>query len=260
MSPPAPPRQLLAVAALSFIATATACQGRIERSKYEGHAEHFIRWAPSDDPALLGRDLVYELGALPAQGQTATAPWPGSYWPTYQDSINYAWSGASTQSAAAKYGRAFGVPDVERRVSETEGILAQSARRSCSTNRQCNAQNDEVCGKRPGDFTSRCIPRWWGSCHAWAPAAILEPELSAAATFNGVTFRVNDMKALLTMAYDKTQYKYVSLRCYEVAARGEIRYDEFGRPTGDGRLHILVYGYEASTYRLTAGPQGGAFL
>ena len=36
-----------------------------------------------------------------------------------------------------------------------------------------NSQLGESCSMREGQTSGRCIPTWWGICHAWAPAAIL---------------------------------------------------------------------------------------
>ncbi|KAJ8509130.1 hypothetical protein ON010_g18799 [Phytophthora cinnamomi] len=43
---------------------------------------------------------------------------------------------------------------------------------------------------------------WFGICHAWAPAAILEAEPNCPVTHNGVTFQPLDIKALISSVYD----------------------------------------------------------
>jgi hypothetical protein len=42
---------------------------------------------------------------------------------------------------------------------------------------------------------------WWGHCHAWAAAAVWEPQPKYAKKVNGVTFRVRDRKGLLVETY-----------------------------------------------------------
>jgi hypothetical protein len=42
---------------------------------------------------------------------------------------------------------------------------------------------------------------WWGHCHAWSAAAVLEPEPLAAGYDAGIYFTVSDLKGLVTEAY-----------------------------------------------------------
>ena len=46
-------------------------------------------WQSQDNPSLFGGNLVLELDALPTEGQAANISWAGSYWPTFEDNINY---------------------------------------------------------------------------------------------------------------------------------------------------------------------------
>jgi hypothetical protein len=224
----------------------------------DGKAE---AWGSADDPKLFSGSLEYSLAALPLTGHATNTPWAGNYWPVYEDSINHKWAGASSEAASTKYGRAFGVTGVEDGVSRYHGIDAQSTRTACTTDSQCNAQIGEACAKREGATSGRCIPTWWGICHAWTPAAILLPEPKHAVTYNGVDFKVQDIKALLTLVHDSTETKFVSLRC-ETDAQGTpgIDYDKYGRPTGassdckdtnPGTYHLLLTNY--------LGKQGASF-
>src|SRR5205085_1356371 len=118
---------------------------------------------------------------------------------------NYRWDGAGTDSAAAKYGKAFGVTGVEDAVSLYHGIDGQKgSRTACTQNSQCNAKIGEECAKRVGQSDGVCIPTWWGICHAWGPAAVLLPEPKFPVTRNGVTFKVNDIKALVDLVHNST--------------------------------------------------------
>lgn len=42
---------------------------------------------------------------------------------------------------------------------------------------------------------------WWGHCHAWAAASVLEPEPTHDVKQGGITFHVGDIKGLLTEAH-----------------------------------------------------------
>ena len=209
------------------------------------------RWGSNDNPNAFAPDLVYELANLPMSGQPATAPWPGSYWPTYQDSINYRWDGASSQSAAKKYELAFGVTGVEDAVSRNYGVDNNASRTECEQDSQCQSNIGETCAKRTGASKGRCIPSWWGLCHGWTPAAILEPEPQHAVELNGVQFKVNDIKALLTLLYTSSSVRFLSSRCSSNAETdsddsNNVVYDPYGRPsaqcrdTNPGTFHVVA--------------------
>ena len=208
------------------------------------------QWTDRDDPNLFADDLEYRLAELPQAGEAENVPWAASYWPVYEDSINTKWNGAASTSAAGKYGEAFGVEDIETKVSASNGIDKYSSRTACTTDAQCDDNLGEACAIREGQDAGYCIPSWWGICHAWAPAAIMEPEPVHPVTRNGVTFEVNDIKALLTISWDATNSKFVSLRCNE--DDDDVEYDGYDRPTGSdaecidtnpGTYHVLLSNY-----------------
>jgi hypothetical protein len=252
-------------AAMALMAGAAGCvedDGKLAESDVKGGPEGKAEaWGANDSPLLFSSSLELRVAELPRNGEATNIPWASSYWPVYEDSINYKWAGASSESASAKYGRAFGVSDVENAVSRYHGIDAQSSRTACTDNSQCNSQIGESCAKRPGQTSGRCIPTWWGICHAWAPASILLPEPKQAVTYNGVEFKVNDIKALLTLVHDRTESRFVSLRCNLDDSANAIVYDKYGRPTGGsssckdtnpGTFHVLMTNY--------LGKQGESFV
>src|SRR5687768_16206917 len=67
-----------------------------------GEAKGEEVWSPGDAPSLFTTTLEYRLDSLPAAGEAATIPWTSSYWPTYQDNVNYNWAGPGTDSPALK--------------------------------------------------------------------------------------------------------------------------------------------------------------
>ncbi|HEY5947169.1 MAG TPA: pre-peptidase C-terminal domain-containing protein [Kofleriaceae bacterium] len=224
----------------------------------DGKAE---AWGSSDTPAMFNANLEYRAAELPRTGEAHNIPWAGNYWPVYEDSINHKWNGSGTKAPSTKYGEAFGVTGVEDGVSRYHGIDAQASRTACTTDSQCNSQLGEACAKREGQTSGRCIPTWWGICHAWGPAAILLPEPKHAVTYNNVEFKVQDIKALLTLVHDRTETKFVSLRCDAVDSQNEITFDKYGRPntngtqcrdTNPGTFHVLMANY--------LGKQGEAFV
>ncbi|KAL4146274.1 hypothetical protein PRNP1_012142 [Phytophthora ramorum] len=129
------------------------------------------------------------------------APWPGSYWPTFQDGINHVWKGGEA-CASEKYAKAYGldVEDFKNKISANNGVDSRKSSSTCSRKSDCASGSE--CAKRDRSSTGYCIPSWYGICHAWAPAALLEQEPKCNVELNGVKFHVMDIKALLTEVYD----------------------------------------------------------
>lgn len=226
--------------------------GPVDVEKTDKGAGKADQWGPADAPTIFTADLKLLVADLPLDGEAANIPWAASYWPVWEDVINHKWDGAASESPAAKYGKAFGVADLENKVSKAHGIDRYSTRTACTTDAQCNDKIGEACAIRSGKTAGYCIPTWWGICHAWAPASILEPEPVHPVTRNGVTFKTNDIKALVELVYNSSTSKFVSLRCDEDDAAEAITYDAYGRPTGDdveckdtnaGTYHVLLTNY-----------------
>ncbi|KAF4321161.1 hypothetical protein G195_005728, partial [Phytophthora kernoviae 00238/432] len=128
--------------------------------------------------AYFGTPMEKTLKNLPTSGVHTPSPWPAPYWPTYQDGINVVWS-QGEPSPAEKYATAFGkdVTEFMDKVSADNGIDSQSKRKKCSSDNDCSTLTDgSKCAIRDGKSSGYCIPTWFGICHAWAPAAILEEE------------------------------------------------------------------------------------
>ncbi|RIK43187.1 MAG: hypothetical protein DCC58_09960 [Chloroflexi bacterium] len=62
---------------------------------------------------------------------------------------------------------------------------------------------------------------WSGHCHAWAAAAIMEPEPQRQ-TIEGITFTQDQVEGLLTEMYNAPAYKYWGTQCDDCNKNGEI--------------------------------------
>ena len=118
--------------------------------------------------------------------------------------------------------------------------------KTCTQDSQCNSSDGEMCARRTGQASGRCIPTWFGICHGWTPASILEPEPRHAVVKNGVTFKVNDLKALASLVHTQSTTKFVSLRCEQSRTNG-MNFDDYGRPIDEscrdsnaGTYHLLL--------------------
>jgi hypothetical protein len=194
-----------------------------------------------------GESMEMRLKKLPTTGVFDPAPWPGPYWPMYQDGINVIWS-LNEPSAAEKYATAFDLDVTEfmNNISSASGIDAESSNTVCTTDDDCTSESsDSVCAIRTDQTSGYCIPTWYGICHAWTPAAILEDEPQCSVTYNGVTFQVLDLKALVTQVYDGADVETVFTG---VRYNGESdSTDEYGRHTnsayrdlGPGFFHVAI--------------------
>ena len=196
-------------------------------------------WGNYDDPKLLDRSFNYVFAELPTSGEAELVPWPGHYWPTFRDSINERWAGPNTASPAEKYGLAFGRDGVEDAVSQAFGVDSLPGP-ACKKNSDCKVKGS-ICARRRGESEGKCAETWFGICHAWAPAAILEREPARPVTYNGVEFAVNDIKALVSLAYTAgLEVRFVSLRCDENDDHQDLDGVDACEDTNAGTFHVVV--------------------
>jgi hypothetical protein len=93
-----------------------------------------------------------------------------------------------------------------------------------------------------GDDGSDGVAGWWGTCHAWAPAALLAPEPQHAVTLNRVTFTPGDIKDLTQNAFDSTRAIMLGGRCNAK----EITHDVAGSANTEcsdvnpGAMHVIM--------------------
>jgi subtilisin-like proprotein convertase family protein len=228
--------------------------GKIRQDCIDKQAPKADRWDARNDPQLFGVDLEYRFAELPLAGRAEQMPWPDTYWPTYADSVNDRWQGQDSYSPLEKYDLAFNdwtppegfdnlIPfsdcgsEFDAEYYEQLGPAARYWSNNKGNKRQRDMWDDEGCEDE--------IESWWGLCHAWVPAAILEPEPARAVTYNGVTFEVSDIKALLMMMYDRSKTRFLGRRCN--LKNEEIERDEYGRieqtecrDTNAGSLYLIV--------------------
>jgi hypothetical protein len=204
-------------------------------------------WDYANDPARLSQRLNYRLTELPMKGKLETpvwrdrypkavgkAPvaWADTYWPTVEGSSNHRWQGSDVKSPLEKYDAAFNaVAGCETQPKELCGETAKAswdeyfkcagpaATWQMKTFQSLYQQIDGVDNDNDGQ-KDECdngddegAQGWWGLCHAWTPAALLEPEPQKSVTYNGVTFDVGDLKALVQTVYDRNEAMMLGGRC-----------------------------------------------
>ncbi|HTJ44987.1 MAG TPA: proprotein convertase P-domain-containing protein [Kofleriaceae bacterium] len=231
-------------------------------------------WNADNDPTNLATHLTYKLSSLPKDGkldkpvwkdrfpvQSGDEPiWADTYWPTVEGSTNTRWVNASTKSPLEKYDAAF---------NNAAGCATQPATR-CGSGAKAAWDKYLACagpaakwqavsfqgalemydgldndkdGKIDECDDNDGIAGWWGLCHAWTPASLLEPEPRHAVTYNGQKFEVSDIKALMLTLYDKTDAVMLGGRCNATT----IDHDATGTATDTdckdvnaGALHVIL--------------------
>lgn len=232
-------------------------------------------WDYTNDPARLAQNLEYKLSELPRSGKLDKPVWgsryqqqPGdamawadTYWPTSRGSTNARWQGASVKSPMEKYDEAFNgnagcatqpgehCGDGAKTAWDQYLACAGPAARWQATEFQSGRDMFDGVDSNGNNEVDECYPDrdgiagWWGLCHSWAPASMLEPEPLHAVTYQGVRFEVSDIKALLITLYDSTDALMLGGRCNAK----EIEHDATGRATDDdcqdvnpGALHVIL--------------------
>ncbi len=258
-----------------------------------GPAEEIVgekgdRWNSENAPTRFNDDFDFVLADLPDKGEAPTKAWPSSYFPNYQDSINDRWNGSSELSPAEKYDKAFNgwTPEADFmdlrpfRAGESEtgewdpeyyeklGPLANyiSNHRNAYGQNQGNLDaRDGVDSDDDGEIDelddNDGVETWFGLCHAWVPASILEDRPLKAVEHNGVTFEVGDLEALLILAYDRTPSYGIGGRCNDGTDEEDnaVERDEHGRAlnvkcrdTNPGSFHVILANYLGKHGRMFA--------
>ncbi len=225
------------------------------------------QWNPANNPTSFQIDFEYNYDELKqyATGRAEQTPWPSDYWSYYEDSSNVRYHGVQELSPVEKYDVAFNnwTPNMELMPMDThidckDGLIADThddyydhlgpaARWQHKNKGNWKARNkmdDDGDGK-----TDECdedydgIETWWGLCHAWVPAAIIEPEPQHPVTVNGVEFSTSDIKALMITMYDRSSAHMLGDRCNDK----EVERDDQGRAlnsacrdTNPGSFHVVI--------------------
>ncbi|MCC7538759.1 MAG: proprotein convertase P-domain-containing protein [Deltaproteobacteria bacterium] len=239
------------------------------------------RWNEANRPDNFDGELRYRFADLPTSGHAERTSWPSTYWPTYQDSINHRWNGGSTGtdrlSPAEKYDLAFNgwTPSeafynlrpfasagaaFDREYYDQLGPLA----RYVSTHMGNADSRDGVDSDGDGQIDEADdndgVATWWGLCHAWVPASMLENQPGGTpVTINGVTFYSGDLEALMIAAYNRSGAQMIGDRCND-GGRGTgsrpVERDEHGRAvdpecrdTNAGAFHVIMANYLGIMHR-----------
>ena len=160
------------------------------------------------------RSMEMNVNSLPKSGAASKTPWVGHDWPAHHDGINHRWQAANELSPSEKYAAAFGLDatELQTKVSKKNGVLAHDKMKACEHDYQCFIPGQErKCALRRGETKGKCVYTWYSNGHGWAAASISEQQPKCPVTKNGVRFEPNDIKALISNAYDDTWIEAINL-------------------------------------------------
>lgn len=233
-------------------------------------------WDYTNDPARLANRLNYRLTELPRTGKldkpvwasryphavgVAPVAWADTYWPSAELSTNNRWVNRNTKSPLEKYDAAFNnaagcelQPDTHcgptaKAKWDTYFTCAGPAAKWHMKNFQTinhmfdGVNNDGKGGVDDCSSSDDEGPQgWWGLCHAWSPAALLEPEPQKAVTYGGQTFEVADIKGLIQTVYDRTDALMLGGRCNgeRVEHNGTVSANEECQDANAGAVHVVL--------------------
>jgi len=230
----------------------------------------------ANDPERMAQRMNYRLAELPKKGRRETpvwkdqypeavgvaAPaWADTYWPTYEGSHNARWQGDSILSPVEKYDAAFnnaaGCATQPAKIDGPGAKAAWDQYYACAgpaTKWQSkvfqgggelhDGIDNDGDGKIDieGDDGVDGIATWWGTCHAWAPAAMLVPEPQHDVTIGNVVFSVGDIKALIQNAFDSTSAIMLGGRCNakEITHSPTVSANDPCSDLNPGALHVVM--------------------
>ncbi len=181
-------------------------------------------WKPFESPFLvIAQKYEQNFNKLPFQGRLTKVPWSDTYWATYQGGISVRWSGKEkdfgykllTKDDLAKIDLAILSP-----AEKWDLFMGDSDWTLTKLERQRTEILKTVKGS-PEFKRGFEIPKWFGLCHAWAPATLLYDSPGPITLENGngikIPFYASDIKALLTynldLQGDKTKTYFMGSRC-----------------------------------------------
>lgn len=266
-------KKLISLLAVLMVLGGCAMEGAVDDKGDEDGAGKEDRWNSVNDPSRFEGEFNYHLSDLPMSGTAEREAWPSTYWPTYENSIAVRWQRTgdfmNDLSPAEKYDMAFNgwtppsgfqalrpfdrnspVPGTGWDTSYYTqlGPLA----RHVSENMGNRADRDLAVRNNGGPTGSDEWPveTWWGLCHAWVPAALLEDRPLRAVTYNGVRFEVGDIEALLIAAYNRAPADMIGGRCNAGSGENTVERDAQGRAidvdcrdSNPGAMHVILTNY-----------------
>ena len=219
-------------------------------------------WNPANDPSRFLVDAA-RFADLPREGALSAEnyPWSDDYWSTRRGGIAYRWqrsypyvTGTYKDYRYKALTRAdfTGDPTALAQIIDT---LSPAEKYDLLLGRyEFPLVEAEMMGQQWAvDSATGDVPGWYGICHGWAPATLMEPEPGAKATIQNpdgiaVPFYTSDINALMSKVYADyldTEVRFLGERCN--TPTNAIKFDENGRiilsscrDSNPGALHLVL--------------------
>jgi hypothetical protein len=231
-----------------------------------------------NDPTRMSQNLQYRLAELPKRGKLTTpvwkaqypqaatdgvpVAWADTYWPTSDGSHNTRWQGEDERSPIEKYDAAFN--GANGCAEQPDSVCGTGSKAAWDTYNQCagpaakwqsntfqgggkqhdgiDNNNDGKIDECSGSDGNDGVATWWGTCHAWSPAALMTPEPQHDVTINGVTFNPGDIKALIQNSFDATSAVMLGGRCNakEIEHDPTTSANDECSDVNPGSLHVIL--------------------
>ena len=198
---------------------------------------------------------VQKLSDLKTTAQLSNIGWSGDYWATARAGIAYRWQTAHQGNNWRDYiYRTKTNQELRAMTQEQLDMLSPAEKYDLSTQRlDFPLTNDEFTRTRNAVDRTGNVPYWYGICHGWAPAALLEADPGRRATVAGpfgkkVNFYSGDLKALTSRLYADARVEnyFLGGRCNEEIIErdpdGRILRPEC-RDSNPASLHLVLADY-----------------
>ena len=211
---------------------------------------HADRWDWRNDPSRFGGTMVTQLTQLPTSGAAATTPWTPAYIP--QDAQSAFLPDPVVLDASHSFDTAFLTEDsLAVYVSQNVGTCATYGDLDTDGNGWIDEQEDwgedetYLLTDDEQEDSGDDEHYFWGLCHSWVAASILEPEPTFPVTENGVDFSADELKSLLALEWTRASSRFVGGVCG--LADETLTLDEDGfiiepecADTNPGSFHLLL--------------------
>ncbi len=217
-------------------------------------------WNKDNAPELFGM-VSKKFSELPKEGRlpNETYPWSGDYWSTRTGGLSHRWQISDDKRGTYKdFQYAWLSKDNFSAGSVTESVdiatLSPAEKYDLLMSRYDFplAKHERERQEEAVDSASKDVPNWFGLCHGWAPATLMEKEPAAVAIMTNaeglqIPFYSGDVKGLLSKIYadNEAETRFMGTRCniekkdIKRTLSGRIKQDEC-RDTNPGAFHLVM--------------------
>lgn len=231
----------------------TAC-GKLENKSNVQEA-----WNKDNAPELFGM-VSKKFSDLPKEGRLPDDkyPWSGDYWSTRTGGLAHRWQDSNDGTTYKDFQYSWLNKDHFSAGNVTESVdiatLSPAEKYDLLMGRYDFplAKHERQRQEEAVDPQDKDVPNWFGLCHGWAPATLMEKEPPAVSMMTNadglqIPFYSGDVKGLISKIYadDAGDARFMGTRCnidgkkIKRTLGGRIKQDEC-RDTNPGAFHLVL--------------------